>query len=53
MDIASEMENLQRWDIYIAGEGGFTCIEHDPDSDGDWVKWDDVQAIIDKLKKEE
>lgn len=48
MDVASELSILQRYDMEEAW-GELIGFKTD---DGEWVKWDDIQAIIDKLNKE-
>ncbi len=42
------LNQIERYEI-TAGSGRDNCcswVEHDNDKDGDWVKWEDLEAIL-------
>lgn len=51
--VLSKLKEIKRYDSSISG--GCECcgswVEHDEDAWGDWVKHEDIQAIIDDLEK--
>jgi hypothetical protein len=53
-DILARLKSLTRY--YSGIGGGCECcgswVGHEVDSDGDWVKFEDIEAIIKQIEKE-
>ena len=51
-EVINSLQKLKRWDANIAG--GCDCcgswVEHEACKDGEWVKFDDIKAIIERLQ---
>ena len=46
-----ELENLKKYWAYSGDSGPFASeVNFEEDEDGNWVKAEDVQKIVDKLK---
>ncbi len=52
-DIINELESLQKWESIAGSYGRFgPSVDFDKEDDGDWIRVEDVDTLISKLKNE-
>lgn len=44
-----DLKPIQRYEINIGGTDGDEYIESEPDKDGEWCKWSDVEKVLDEV----
>jgi len=49
--LADRLLQLKRYDTDIMGDGEFSYENITESKTGVWVEWDDIQPIVDQLKK--
>ena len=49
-DVINRLFDLQRFDIDSQWNGEFTELEERPESDGQFVRWEDVRKLITEIR---
>jgi hypothetical protein len=49
--IISQLEELDRFDVYTEGVGDNTSTSQELSQNGDFVKWEDLSLLIEKIRQ--